>query len=68
MRKWFGHKAEKFEEFEDAYKEELSSRRELLKEIKLLTGKKPVTLLYGAKDPNVNHAVVLKSAIDALIL
>jgi len=31
-----------------------------------MADKKPVTLLYGAKDPKVNHAVVLKKVIEEI--
>lgn len=59
LRTWFGHKPERFKEFSQKYIDELS-RSPALPEIKqLLAGHKTVTLLYAAKDPAVNHAVVL---------
>lgn len=64
LRIWFAHKPERLEEFDKKYKEELESHRPLLKEIKNMAQKQPVTLLYAAKDPVVNHAVVLKEVIE----
>jgi uncharacterized protein YeaO (DUF488 family) len=60
LRKWFGHDSAKWEEFQRRYHEELQQNPEqlevLLNEIK----KRPVTLLYGAKDELRNQAVVLQ--------
>lgn len=64
LRKWFNHKPEKFIEFSKMYTEELKSQEELLRKIKLLSSKKPITLLYAAKDPKINHAIVLKKVIE----
>lgn len=59
LRKWFDHKPERFEEFSKLYNEELSSKEKSLDKIRALAKKTPVTLLYGAKDAKINHAVVL---------
>lgn len=64
LRKWFGHKEEKFHEFAKLYTEELKSQEEMLEKIKSLSYKKPVTLIYAAKDPRINHAIVLKKVIE----
>lgn len=64
LRKWFGHKEERFEEFKKRYKKELENHREELKEIKSVTKEKTVTLLYGAKYEKMNQAVVLKEVLD----
>lgn len=64
LRKWFAHKPEKFSEFSELYKDELRSQKEMLKKIKLLSYEKPVTLIYAAKDPQINHAIVLKEVIE----
>lgn len=66
LRKWFAHKEEKFEEFSKLYVDELKQQKKMLKEIKDLSGKRPVTLLYAAKDPVINHAIVLKKEIDKI--
>lgn len=57
LRKWFCHKPELFAEFRQHYLEELKSQN--LEQIMELTKNDRVTLLYGAKDPVYNHAIVL---------
>ena len=56
LRKWFGHKPERFQEFAKRYRAELKDSP-ALDELRALKGK--VTLVYGARDPAINHAVVL---------
>jgi uncharacterized protein YeaO (DUF488 family) len=62
LRVWFGHKPERFAEFGRRYKRELAGNPELAELRKLGRGAL-VTLLYGARDPAVNHAVVLQSVL-----
>ena len=64
LREWFGHKQEKFKEFSQKYTEELKSKTDDIKQVKEFLKHKNVTLLYGAKDPEINHAVVLKNYIE----
>jgi len=60
LRKWFGHKPERWEEFKKKYQEELKAKKDLLKQIKELEKKnKIITLVYSAKDEKRNNAVVL---------
>ena len=56
LRKWFGHKPERFQEFSKRYRAELK-HNPAVDELRALKGK--VTLVYGARDPRINHAVVL---------
>ena len=56
LRKWFGHRPERFQEFAKRYRAELKGS-EALKELRARKGK--VTLVYGARDPKINHARVL---------
>jgi uncharacterized protein YeaO (DUF488 family) len=58
LRTWFDHRQDRFTEFKKRYVAELrgsSAVEELLVQI----GGRRTTLVYGAKDPAVNHAVVL---------
>lgn len=58
LRKWFDHKAEKFEEFIQCYEAELSVSPAV--DGLLQTAKKhKVTLLYAAHDPELNQTLVL---------
>ena len=60
LRKWFGHDPAKFEEFRHRYLEELSEKPEVIAGLLELASKGRVTLLYAARDPECNHAVVLR--------
>ncbi len=60
LRKWFGHKDERWKEFKKKYKEELKGKKHLIEQIKELEKKhKTITLIYSAKDEKRNNAVVL---------
>jgi uncharacterized protein YeaO (DUF488 family) len=63
LRLWFGHEPDRFAEFGRKYRAELAKNPELPKLRELGRGK-TVTLLYGAHDPEVNHAVVLQSVLQ----
>lgn len=66
LRKWFGHKPERFEEFRLKYLQELRNDEEKCQkvdEICQMLDENNVILLYGAKDTEKNHAVVLKEEI-----
>lgn len=58
LRKWFGHKPERWTEFRKRYFAELRSNPavEALRDV-IAAG--PVTLIYGAKDERHNQAVAL---------
>ncbi|MFC3994506.1 DUF488 domain-containing protein [Nocardiopsis sediminis] len=60
LRKWFGHDPAKWDEFRRRYVAELESRPEALDPLLEAVRQGPVTLLYGAKDPEHNQAVVLR--------
>ena len=69
LRAWFGHRAERFAEFSALYRAELNAGAEAqiaARQILLRSGTGAVTLLYGAKDPEINHAVVLKEYLEQL--
>ncbi|WP_328043257.1 DUF488 domain-containing protein [Neobacillus mesonae] len=66
LRKWFCHKPELFQEFRERYLEELrieGPQSEAAQQIIDIASKEPVTLLYGAKDPVYNHAIVLQEEL-----
>jgi uncharacterized protein YeaO (DUF488 family) len=62
LRKWFGHKPERWVEFRQRYKKELSGSTPL-KELRSLVKGRRATLLYGAHDTEHNQAVVLASLL-----
>lgn len=60
LRVWFGHDPEKFTQFRQRYSAELR-QNPAAKELDMLLKQHPdATLLYGAKDKAINHAVVLR--------
>jgi uncharacterized protein YeaO (DUF488 family) len=59
LRKWFGHKPERFEVFRGRYREELRARKSEVDALRARARKGTVTLLFGARDPEHNNAVVL---------
>lgn len=62
LRKWYGHSKDKHEEFRNLYEKELSANPsciDAVNSIKNIAAKEAVTLLYAAKDPVYNHAVIL---------
>jgi uncharacterized protein YeaO (DUF488 family) len=63
LREWFGHDPEKFAEFRAKYEHELANNP-VVETILQHAKKQTVTLLYGAKDPKVNHAVVLQNYLE----
>jgi len=63
LRTWFGHRPERFAEFNERYERELKEdpvRKELANRICQMAAEKNVTLLYAAKDPVHNHAIILQ--------
>ena len=58
LRRWFGHKPERWAEFQKRYLAELAGNP-ALEELRRLARGKPTTLLYGAKDEIHNQARVL---------
>jgi uncharacterized protein YeaO (DUF488 family) len=63
LRKWFGHRPERWAEFRRRYFAELAGNPALAR-LRDLTGKGTVTLLYAARDPVHNHAAALRDYLD----
>jgi uncharacterized protein YeaO (DUF488 family) len=63
LRTWFGHEADHFEEFRTRYLSELRDRRPLLSEVRRRARRGTVTLVYAARDTELNDAVVLAEAL-----
>jgi len=64
LRKWFGHREERWEEFHRAYSRELAQQHEHLLELRKLARHGPVTLLYAAKNEEQNNAVVIRDYLS----
>ncbi len=64
LRKWFGHDPEKWDEFRNRYWAELRSNPEATGQLCEQVRRGVVTLVYGAKDREHNHAVALKAYLE----
>ncbi len=64
LRQWFDHDPERFAAFGSRYLKELSEKSEALAALKERAATQNVTLLYAAKSPQINHAVVLLKALE----
>ncbi|MDG3578185.1 DUF488 domain-containing protein [Rhizobium sp. YJ-22] len=62
LRNWFGHKPERWEEFQKRYRAELR-QNPALEELRAMAQQGMVTLLYAAKDQTHNHALVLQDML-----
>lgn len=62
LRLWFAHQPERFTEFRRRYTAELR-KNPVLPGLRKLGRGQQVTLLYGARDPEINHATVLLSIL-----
>ncbi|MGH2447276.1 MAG: DUF488 domain-containing protein [Chloroflexota bacterium] len=67
LRKWFGHRPERWGEFAEKYRVELATplRRLLLAELQGVARGRTLTLIYGARDTKENEAVVLRGYLLA---
>ena len=60
LRRWFGHRPERWEEFRERYGRELDQNPEALAKLRAArTPHRNLTLLYAARDAEHNQAVVL---------
>jgi uncharacterized protein YeaO (DUF488 family) len=64
LRKWFGHDPDKWQEFKRRYFRELDCNHSAVQELLALADKGRVTLVFGARDKQFNHAVALKEYIQ----
>jgi uncharacterized protein YeaO (DUF488 family) len=67
LRKWFGHRPERWAEFVRRYRAELrdAAAQPLLQELAAMAAAGPLTLLYSARDQEHNQALVLAQMLRA---
>jgi uncharacterized protein YeaO (DUF488 family) len=63
LRIWFAHKKEHFAKFTKQYQQELFTKEEELNRLSDIAKTKNISLLYGAKDPKINHAIILRNVL-----
>ncbi len=68
LRRWFGHRPERWEVFRLRCRAELEKpeQRRHLQELPALTSEGPLILLYGARDTTHNQAVVPREVLEEL--
>ncbi len=68
LRKWFGHAPQRWDSFREKYRKELKTAevQERLKAILEQADKRNITLLYGARDAEHNHALILADELERL--
>jgi len=64
LRRWFGHRPERWAEFRRRYLAELQERPELVEQIRKAAHDGSVTLIYAARDEAHNNAIVLKELVS----
>lgn len=64
LRKWFDHQEERFSEFSKRYKAELDLKKTEIEKLKAVAEKRPITLLYSAKNEEFNQAIVLSDYLN----
>jgi uncharacterized protein YeaO (DUF488 family) len=66
LRRWFDHDPARWPEFQRRYRVELAENAVEVNKLRELTrGRKTVTLLFAAKDPEHNNAVVLREFLSS---
>jgi uncharacterized protein YeaO (DUF488 family) len=65
LRKWFAHDPRRWPEFRQRYRAELRAHAALLQSLRDRAAQQRVTLLYAARDPRTNHALVLRNVLRA---
>ncbi|HLY53551.1 MAG TPA: DUF488 family protein [Steroidobacteraceae bacterium] len=63
LRLWFGHDPKRWSEFRRRYRAELRSQRDVLDALRERARRQRVTLLYGSREPRINHAAVLREVL-----
>ena len=64
LRKWFDHDPDRFDEFRKRYKKELQEHKDDLDKLRKRAKVEKITLLYAAKDRQMNNAVVVKEILE----
>ncbi|MDP2675025.1 MAG: DUF488 domain-containing protein [Dehalococcoidia bacterium] len=65
LRRWFGHDPDRWPEFRERYRQELSGepQQKVVRELARRAAAGTVTLVYGAQDERHNNAVVLAEVL-----
>lgn len=64
LRKWYGHKPERWDEFRSRYFAELDSRPDGTAALLKLVKQGPATFVYSSKEQSLNNAHALKEYLE----
>ncbi len=65
LRRWFGHRPERWNEFQTRYHAELDANTDAVRALMALCAERTVTFVFAAKDTERNSAVALKKYLGA---
>jgi uncharacterized protein YeaO (DUF488 family) len=65
LRRWFGHDPRRWDEFVERYRAELDANRAVWEPLLEAATRGPITLVYGARDPEHNQAVALRDYLQS---
>lgn len=66
LRRWYGRDPARWPGFVERYRSEMRDRADLVRMLRELGRRGPVTLLHGTRDPEHNNAVALRRILDEL--
>ena len=67
LRRWWHHDPDRFEDFARRYRTELDDNPALEDLLSIVHEHDRTTLVYAAKDPAVNHALILRDYIRQVL-
>ena len=65
LRRWYGHRPERWNEFQTRYHAELDANTDAVRTLMALCAERAVTFVFAAKDTERNSAVALKKYLGA---
>lgn len=66
LRKWWGHDPDRFQEFATGYRSELDRNPKVQELLTIVRKSEKTTLVYAAKNPQINHALVLRDYLESI--
>ena len=66
LRRWYGRDASRWPAFVERYRSEIRDRADLVRLLRELGRRGPVTLLHGTRDAEHNNAAALRRILDEL--
>lgn len=67
LRRWFGHRADRWDGFRASYRRELEARPEALAPLLDAARRGPVTLLFATRETEYNNAVALREYLQDIL-